>query len=990
MAKKKENTKQRYRKGGPARLDMRKGGRVALGKGGSGSSKSKEEEKKPEEITTATKAKTEEEVTGTEKGTRRSRIKAKRTGRQKTRKAGRRAKKASLQAGATRSEARADKSSVKKATNEKGERTLEAAEKQEAALLNPKTSTQIQQTQSSDTRGPFKKWRDNRKKESTSSVGGGTGGVGIYDTAGGPSITGPVGTAASIESGRLIPSEAGQQLGGGIPVSGVPPEKQAPVMPAAPQKTIPTETKTGKDRVTITQPAALETGVTAGPEVVEEVTEEPVNPLLGGSELGNWVADQGKDGNRKLYNVEGDRNSGYLMDIWWVTQDGHVGHTTEGWSRVPKADRSRVFRTQEDAHVMIQAYDQYQAQLAAQARGEDVSVAAPAFAAQKHEVPEERRERIARTAETVEEAAEGKVPEAAIIPDAIKAGDAVPDEQTVQFDELTDEQRAQATQVTDEDITDETVTTGVTTAAEVPEDIEAVTYTAEEVPEDVLFDPASGKIRLEDIAELEEQALTFVGEGAKFSDEQKDRGIADRITGESVSREAAAQVAGTTLPRVLRAKKQLRKAGLSEDDLNLIGNDPEALEEKLMEYTEAQRGMIGNLPEEAMMNTQLIALLDGMESGEIPPWARPAVSAVNQLMAVRGLDASTVGRDALFNAVIQAAMPIAQYNAQSIKESATLQTTIEAQAEQLNAQLNQEAAQNHANRVFNLNLKQMDVDQQTELFNKQFLQTTSLEEVNKEQQVTIQQAVNQTQLDVANLNTQERLQVRNADAFLSMNMSNITREQEGKMIVAQQEHQRILSNQAAFNAAEQFNATSEMQTDQFMTSLASQIELNNKQRADAMEQFNSTQENAAEARRTNREADIAKFNAQLVTQVDEFNSQQDFARNQWTAENRRLVMQSNTTWRRNTNLENTRAQNTINGQNAQNAFNISAQSLAFLWQELRDQADFDFRAVENEENRKVQIVSTALANEGKAGEKYGPYLSTLISTLSNSYTGGYG
>ena len=34
MAKKKENTKQRYRKGGPARLDMREGGRVALQGGG--------------------------------------------------------------------------------------------------------------------------------------------------------------------------------------------------------------------------------------------------------------------------------------------------------------------------------------------------------------------------------------------------------------------------------------------------------------------------------------------------------------------------------------------------------------------------------------------------------------------------------------------------------------------------------------------------------------------------------------------------------------------------------------------------------------------------------------------------------------------------------------------------------------------------------------------------------------------------------------------
>ena len=72
-------------------------------------------------------------------------------------------------------------------------------------------------------------------------------------------------------------------------------------------------------------------------------------------------------------------------------------------------------------------------------------------------------------------------------------------------------------------------------------------------------------------------------------------------------------------------------------------------------------------------------------------------------------------------------------------------------------------------------------------------------------------------------------------------------------------------------------------------------------------------------------------------------------------------------------------------QNAMNAFNLSSQSMSFLWQELRDQADFDFRAAENEENRKAQIISTAIANEGKAGEKYDDYLINLVNSLSGSY-----
>ena len=67
---------------------------------------------------------------------------------------------------------------------------------------------------------------------------------------------------------------------------------------------------------------------------------------------------------------------------------------------------------------------------------------------------------------------------------------------------------------------------------------------------------------------------------------------------------------------------------------------------------------------------------------------------------------------------------------------------------------------------------------------------------------------------------------------------------------------------------------------------------------------------------------------------------------------------------------------------------MSMQSQSFLWQELRDQADFDFRAGENELNRQAQILSTAIANEGKAGEKYDDYLTTLISTLGGSFRSG--
>ena len=53
----------------------------------------------------------------------------------------------------------------------------------------------------------------------------------------------------------------------------------------------------------------------------------------------------------------------------------------------------------------------------------------------------------------------------------------------------------------------------------------------------------------------------------------------------------------------------------------------------------------------------------------------PAVAAVEGMLAQRGMSASTVGRDALFNAIIQSAMPLAQSNAQAIQQSVSQQNT---------------------------------------------------------------------------------------------------------------------------------------------------------------------------------------------------------------------------------------------------------------------------------------------------------------------------
>ena len=599
---------------------------------------------------------------------------------------------------------------------------------------------------------------------------------------------------------------------------------------------------------------------------------------------------------------------------------------------------------------------------------------------QKSNFEKARRERIRETGLQIEAASTGQVPEGAIIPDAEKVTGEIPQEVTTMA-EPTEATAAIAGQVAPE-----AVTTGQVTTAQTPEQIQAAQMEAAMVSPDAQVEAAEGELsRIAEAAGVDRVAPI---EGAEV--EIPAGALAERVVGtiSEGAKATAAMNAGTSLSRITRAKKQLSRAGLSDADIEEIGNDPEALEDRLADFSEEQRGIIEGLPQEALVSTQMNNLLEGIESGEIPTWARPAVAQVEQMLAQRGMSASTVGRDSLFNAIIQSAMPIAQSNAQAIQSSVSQQRTIEAQAAEANAQRMQQTALTNAQNVFNMDMAQFSADQQTALSNSKFLQTVGLTEASNEQQGVIQNALLMSQANLAEADFYQKTQIQNAQAFLSMDMANLNNKQQANVLKAQQNQQRLLSNQSAQNAAAQFNAASENQTNQFMTNLNAQMNQYNASQMNAMEQFNATQANAAEARRAGREADIEKFNAQLISQVDQFNSQQDFARNQWNAQNAAAVEASNVQWRRQANTINTAAQNQINMQNAQNAFGLSTQAMSFLWQELRDQADFDFRAFENEENRKAQIIATAMANEGAAGERYDDYLTNLLTTVSSSYKAG--
>ena len=465
----------------------------------------------------------------------------------------------------------------------------------------------------------------------------------------------------------------------------------------------------------------------------------------------------------------------------------------------------------------------------------------------------------------------------------------------------------------------------------------------------------------------------------------KEGALTDRVVAQ-MSPEAvaqAAQVNGLDVRKVTRAKEELRNAGIDEITIAELGNDPAALENRLMNLTDKDRGLVAGLAEEALVSTQMNTLLSGIEQGTIPTWARPAVAQVDAILAQRGLEASTVGRDALLNTIIQSALPIAQSNAQAIQSSLAQEKATEAQIAIKDAEFRQQTALTNANNVFKLDLAQFSADQQTALANSKFLQTVSLVETNNDQQATLQNATLLSQANLAQATVDQQRQINNSKAFLQMDMANLSAEQQTNVLNAQQTQQVLLSNQAAQNAAKQFNATSENQVNQFMATISADTEKFNTTQMNAIQQFNVSQANAAAARDSQRSFDLEKFNTGIKNQIEQFNTALENNRKEFNAKNSLAIAQSNAQWRRQIATADTAAVNAAAEQAVKQNFALTSQAQQALWQDLRDQAHNIFTGARKDKDIVAQIVADFASNQFANDEAMNGMLQVVKSTITS-------
>ncbi len=319
-------------------------------------------------------------------------------------------------------------------------------------------------------------------------------------------------------------------------------------------------------------------------------------------------------------------------------------------------------------------------------------------------------------------------------------------------------------------------------------------------------------------------------------------------------------------------------------------------------------------------------------------------------------------------------MGAAQLNANLAQQMGLANLTNQQQASMFNAQIDA-----------NLDMKQFDANQQMALANSSFMQTMTIKNFDARQQEAMQNATALASMDLAAADQRTKLAITNAQNFLKRDMAGLNNEQQALMLDQQLSQQRLLSDQSAANIAAQFGAKSEQDVDLFMANIAKELELTNTAAENNMKQFNANATNAAEARDANRLSDYEKFNAGMKQDMSKFNEQARNNRDAFNAQNAAAVEAADIADKRRRNEIDTATTNAINMQNASNSFKLSTQSLAFLNQEMRDQADYEFKAYESSEARSASIVVAALgaADNTFDDSKWTTALRSNITTLLN-------
>ncbi len=391
--------------------------------------------------------------------------------------------------------------------------------------------------------------------------------------------------------------------------------------------------------------------------------------------------------------------------------------------------------------------------------------------------------------------------------------------------------------------------------------------------------------------------------------------------------------------------------------------------EQTLAQTQAAQGVV---TEEMTVQGQLNKLLTNFDAGTPPPWASASMRAATAQLAARGLGASSIAGQAIIQATLEAATPIAAADAKVFEQMGLQNLSNRQQVAMLIGQqraafLGQEFDQAFQTRVLNaakvsdIANKNFDAQTQIAIENSRLANTMDIANLSARNAVVLGKMAQMSQLETMNLNNRQQVAVENARSVLAMDMKNLDNRQQTSLFKAQELNDALTSDAGFANAVNITNSQNKLEADKVSATLAL-----------TASQFNSDMINKVNMANATAANELSKFNAQQANAREEFNSNMV---NQINMANAKLLAEVSTA--------NTAAINAANAVNAKNATDLSAAAYAQQSQTYRDLLEQSWKTGESTKDRITEIAkSTLVANASTNAAK------TTASTNAIATIGG--
>ena len=371
--------------------------------------------------------------------------------------------------------------------------------------------------------------------------------------------------------------------------------------------------------------------------------------------------------------------------------------------------------------------------------------------------------------------------------------------------------------------------------------------------------------------------------------------------------------------------------------------------EQTLAQTQAAQGVV---TDEMTVQGQLNKLLTNFDAGTPPAWAAASMRAATAQLAARGLGASSLAGQAIIQATLEAATPIAAADAKvfetmGLQNLSNRQQTAMLVGQQRAQFLGQEFDQAFQTRVLNaarvadIANKNFDAQTQIAIENSRLANSMDIANLSARNAVVMGKMAQMSQLETMNLNNRQQVAVENAKAFLTMDIKNLDNRQQTSLFRAQEMADALISDAGFANAANITNANNTLDAAKVSAQLALSAETFN---ADMLTKVSMSNALAAN--------ELSKFNAQQANAREEFNSNMT---NQINLANAKILAEISTA--------NTAAVNAANAVNAKNATDLSAAAYAQQSQTYRDLLEMSWKSGENFDERvNTLAVATLTAN----------------------------